>query len=220
MKPAMLKAALVVMALCVVFAAVEGTNLAEQQGINEATNCEKDLEQGRKKSEPIVDELVKKMPDKAEEIRRHNEALWSRDIEEAKKAIQYFAKLKAGNLLALALKHPCDEVKTQAASSLKGLVDKEFMPDLVVALKRSNVIVIGGTEAQILRNRLKQALVEALAYLTGQDFSEELAYLRAQEKEYLAGDDAEGIEKINAVIAKCEKWLEEQKQKEERMQKK
>lgn len=132
--------------------------------------------------------------------------------EGAKKAIQYFTKLKAGSLVALALEHPSDEVKARAAFCLKELGDKRFVLELVMALKRSNVGMEGGSEQIVLRNRLKQALVDALAHLTGQDFSDALAYLRAKEKEGDDVSDPEGIKKINVVIAKCEKWLEKEKQ--------
>lgn len=212
MKSASFIAALILMALSHSFAILEGIGVTERP----ETYYDKMLEQGRNKSASIVDELVKKMPNKAEEICRHNEALWSRDINGAKKAVQYFAKLKAGNLVALALEHPDDEVKEQAAFSLKELGDKMFVPKLVAVLKSSNVVVVGGSEVQVLRNRVIQALVDALSHLTGLDFGEVLAHLRKRKYEW---GDYEDIKKIDAVIARCERWLEEQKQKEKEQKK-
>jgi hypothetical protein len=148
--------------------------------------------EGARKSVPEVERLATSMPAETEEIRRLNDLLWSGQLQPAIEAIHYFAGLRAGPLLALALEHPADYVRGEAASALERLGNRAFVPQLLACLRRSNVTVRGGTEAQIAHSRLVCALLSALGRLTGQDFGPV---------------DAEDFNQVNAVIAKCESWL-------------
>jgi len=157
------------------------------------TDYEALLEAGRARSLPEVASLAARMPHKAPEIRRLNEAVWGMNIQEGSAALGRLAELGAGSLVGRALEHPDDWVQAEAGSVLKRLGNKAYVPQLLATLKATPLIPRGGSEAQVARGGLVYALVSALDTLTGLG---------------LGPVDVRDYEEVNQVIARVEVWLE------------
>jgi gluconolactonase len=188
--------ALIIALLCAAFALRSG---AAPKGEAERQN-EWRLERRRTQNWHAIERLARQMPGQAEEIRRYGRQLWSPDLKTTADAIRYFGRLKAGSLLALALRRQEDEVRTLLVSTLGELGDDTFAYDLIFTLYDSNNVVPGGAEAERTRRELKRALLKALARLTPIDFGE---------VDLTALNSRESLLKIEEIGKETEAWLKE-----------
>ena len=96
--------------------------------------------------------------------------LLSPDFAVADQALSAAIKRRDAALIAVALGQKHLEMKVKAARALLDLGDRATVPRLIAALEGNQVFYTGDSETKVLQKELDQALVAALAKLTGIDF--------------------------------------------------
>jgi len=134
-----------------------------------------------------------KMPNIAILLERIRD-LRNKDQEEASLFVKKATEDRSADSLCVALFGLRTERSQQeVANSLSELKDPKAVRALTIRLDQASTTISGGTGATVLRNKLRQALVNALSECTGLDFSDY---------------DPASVPETLAVVSQCQQWLE------------
>lgn len=124
-------------------------------------------------------------------LEQRDDDILSRDYAVAEKALNKAVLEKNHATIRRGLENPILPIQQKTAEAISEIDDETFVPNLIIALRKNQSVMAGGSEIRGLQNKLDLTLIAALEKLTKIEFGV---------SEKLSTNDIEG------VIKKSEEW--------------